>query len=125
MRNLKLEQFIAEKIHSIEEVEILALLFRSPDTYWTTTAISQHLSLKEEVVATKVRDLERRGLVLRGQTGGNFRFAGGSEDLKRDVAMLVDAYRDQRVTVINAVYSANLTRLRSFADAFKLGGKDS
>ena len=125
MRNAKLEQFIAEKIHSIEEVEILALLFRSPETYWTTTAIAQHLSLKEEAVAAKVRDLERRGLVLSGQTGGSYRFAAGSEDLRRDVAMLIDAYRDQRVTVINAVYSANLTRLRSFADAFKLGGKDS
>ena len=125
MKNVRLEQFIAEKIHSIEEVEILALLFRSPDTYWTTTAMAQHLNLKEEVASAKVRDLERRGLVVSGQTGGNFRFAAASDDLKRDVGMLVDAYRDQRVTVINAVYSANLTRLRSFADAFKLGGKDS
>ncbi|HVS31087.1 MAG TPA: hypothetical protein VMS98_06505 [Thermoanaerobaculia bacterium] len=125
MRNQRLEQFIAEKIHSIEEVEILALLFRSPDTYWTATAMAQHLGLKEETVAAKVRDLERRGLAESGQTSGSFRFGTESEELKRDVAMLVEAYRDQRVTVINTVYSANLTRLRSFADAFKLGGKDS
>ena len=70
MRNVKLEQFIAEKIHSIEEVEILALLFRSPDTYWTTTAMAQHLNLKEEAVSAKAKGRLKIRMSGQGFEGG-------------------------------------------------------
>lgn len=118
----ELEQFIAANIHAVEEVEILALLSRSPDTYWNVEAVAQHLGLKPEVVGARCRELERRQLVTSGESGPVFRFAPGDEWLRRMSEKLVTEYRDRRIGVINAIYSANLTRLRSFADAFKLGG---
>lgn len=118
-----LEQFIASSIRTVEDVEILALLSRSPDTFWTADAIAQHLTLKPESVANSCRELVGRGLLATGGSGPAFRFAPADEQRREDVLSLVAAYRDRRVGVINAIYSANLTRLRSFADAFKLGGE--
>ena len=122
MTDAELEQFIATRIHSVEDVEILTLLSRSPDTFWSADAMGQHLGIKPDVVAARARDLVRRDLLRSGESGPVFRFAPANDELKEQVNALVDAYRDRRVTVINAIYSANLTRLRSFADAFKLGG---
>ncbi len=117
-----LEQFIAANIHTVEEVEILTLLVRSPETFWSADAIAQHLGLKPDLVGARCRDLERRGLLKSGESGPVFRFAPISDETRDMVNELVTAYRDRRISVINAIYSANLTRLRSFADAFKLGG---
>ena len=116
-----LEEFIAAKVHTVEEVEIILLLSRSPDTLWTADAMAQQLGLKPEIVATRCRELVRRGLLKSGDTGA-YRYSPADEELKDQVTRLLSAYANQRISVINAIYSANLTRLRSFADAFKLGG---
>lgn len=122
MTDAELEQFIATNIHSVEEVEILTLLSRSPETFWSADAMAQQLGIKPDIVASRARELVRRGLLRAGDSGPVFRYAPPNETLKQQVDVLIAAYRDRRVTVINAIYSANLTRLRSFADAFKLGG---
>ncbi|HUP46933.1 MAG TPA: hypothetical protein VM779_15610 [Thermoanaerobaculia bacterium] len=122
MTDAELEQFIATNIHSVEEVEILTLLSRSPDTYWSADAMGQQLGIKAEVVGARARELLRRGLLAVGESGSVYRYAPTDEKTKEQVTVLTDTYRDRRITVINAIYTANLTRLRSFADAFKLGG---
>ncbi|HUP50536.1 MAG TPA: hypothetical protein VNA04_17305 [Thermoanaerobaculia bacterium] len=122
MTGPELDQFIASNIHTVEEVEILALLSRSPETFWSADAMAQHLSLRPEVAAARSRDLDRRGLLRTGESGPVYRFAPANDRIRKQVLELVEAYRDRRISVINSIYSANLTRLRSFADAFKLGG---
>ena len=122
MTDAELEEFIATNIHTVEEVEILALLSRSPETFWSADAMSQQLGIKPEVVAARARDLVRRGLLRAGESGPVFRYAPPNDAIKSQVDVLITTYRERRVTVINAIYSANLTRLRSFAEAFKLGG---
>jgi hypothetical protein len=116
------EDFVAANVHSVEELEILLLLQRSPETFWSADAIAQHLSLRPDGVAGRCRELERRGLLRGGESGPVFRFAPADSDAVAQVARLATMYRDQRITVLNAIYSAGLTRLRSFAEAFKLGG---
>ena len=121
----ELEQFIASNIQTVEEVEILSLLSRSPETFWSTDAIAQHLGLKPDLVAARTRDLQRRRLVKGGDSGPVFRYGPADENLRLMVERLIVEYRERRIGVINAIYSANLTRLRSFADSFKLGGGNS
>ena len=69
MTDSELEQFIASNIHSVEEVEILALLNRSPETFWSADAMSQQLGIKSDVVAARARDLVRRGLLRAAESG--------------------------------------------------------
>lgn len=122
MLSQPLNQFIATNIHSVEEVEIVSLLSRSPDTFWSAEAVGSQLGLNPEAVASKARDLVRRGILAAGDSGPVFRFAPSNEAAREQIAALLALYREHRISVINAIYSANLTRLRSFADAFKLGG---
>jgi hypothetical protein len=118
-----LEQFIANNIQSVEELEILLLLHRSPETFWAVEAISQHLGIKPELVSSRAHELERKGLLKAGESGPIFRFDNAEPDAVATVSELDIAYRDRRISVLNAIYSANLTRLRTFADAFKLDSK--
>lgn len=117
-----LESFIANVVTSIEHAEVLLLLHRSPETYWAVDAISQQLGLGPTVVQARVHDLRKHALIVEGTTGA-YRFAARDGETARLVRELNDCYREQRVHVINAIFSANLTRLRNFADAFRLGGK--
>jgi hypothetical protein len=117
-----LDAFIAARIHTVEEVEILSLLNRSPETFWSADAIGQQLNLKPDVVGARCRDLVRRGLLIAAESGPAYRYGPADDDTRQNVVTLLNAYRDHRISVINTIYSANLTRLRSFANAFKLGG---
>ncbi|HXG58151.1 MAG TPA: hypothetical protein VNL91_03940 [Thermoanaerobaculia bacterium] len=117
------EQFICNYITSVEQLEILLLLFRSPDTYWSPDALGHQLSLPADLVAARVAELRHHGLVREGQSGSVYRFDPADPEVRRKVQLVGDVYRERRISVINAIYSANLTRLRTFADAFRIGAK--
>lgn len=122
-RPTEIEQFISNHISSVEQLEVLLLLFRSPDTYWGVDAIGHQLSLPLDIVGSRVRELRRTGLVREGQTGAVYRFDAADPERVRMVELIAREYREKRIAVINAIYSANLTRLRTFADAFKIGNR--
>ena len=107
----------------MEHLEVLLLLYRSPDTYWSADAIATQLALKRETADARVRDLGRSHLAQPSTSAAAWRFQSPDEPTSRIVAQLADMYRDRRISVVNAIYSANLTRLRTFADAFRLAKK--
>ena len=84
-------------IDSLEALELLLLLRRSPDTYWTAEAASQQLGINREVASRKLLLLMEAGLVVRGRDTGAYRFCPGSDEART----LQD-------------------RLRAFSDAFRL-----
>jgi len=103
----------------VESIEILLLLRRS-EAYWSSEAVAQRLGIAKQVAATKLDALARGGLLLVGGDTGAYRYAP-KRDVSRDaVDKLVAAYEEQRIAVINTIYSANLQRLRAFSNAFKL-----
>jgi hypothetical protein len=122
MSEQTLDEFISARIRTVEEVEILNLLSRSPETFWSGDAVGQQLNLKPDVAAARCRDLVRQNLVVAAEANSAFRYQPADDAARKQVTALLNAYRDHRISVINSIYSANLTRLRSFADAFKLGG---
>ena len=56
---------------------------------------------------------------MRGATSAAYRFAP-AQQLAADIDALADSYTTRRIEILNAIYSANLIRIRAFADAFKL-----
>ena len=120
---MTVDQFVAQHVRSVEQLEILLLLHRSPDTYWTAAALAQHLGIAATVADLQVKALVRDGLSREGASGPQYRYDGSNPDRAQMVGQLAAAYRDRRISVINAIYEANLTRLRTLADAFKFGGK--
>jgi hypothetical protein len=115
-----LRNLIASSIDSIEALEILLLLRRSPQTFWATRAIAEQLGIAEEIVVTKLGGLRRAGLVSVGDQTGAYRYAPHDEELSASIADLATAYHERRASVVNTIFSANLERLRAFSDAFKV-----
>lgn len=114
-----LVEFIGRYIDSIETLEILLLLKRSPETYWMPTAIESHLGIRPGLAERYLRELLDNGFIVRGMTGA-FRYSPSGDAYDESIAELAAAYAEQRVAVVNTVFSQNLARLRAFANAFKV-----
>lgn len=113
-------ELIGSTIDSVEAVEIIMLLRRSPQTYWSEQAVAEQLGMRPETARAKLQALHGRGIAAMGERTGAYRYAPKDERLKKALGELAAAYDDRRITVINAIYSANLERLRAFSDAFKV-----
>ncbi len=112
--------FIIDLFDSVEAIEILLLLRRSPDTYWAAKAICEVLGTRPDLTEKKLPALAAAGLLKRGETAGGYRYAPANKESAARVDHLAEAYEKQRVDIINLIYSANLERLRAFSNAFKL-----
>lgn len=115
----KLQEFISRYIDSIETLEILLLLERSPETYWMASAIESHLGIKTGTAEKRLQGLLQNGFIVKGASRG-YRFSPENETQNAAVAELATAYTARRVSVVNMVFSENLARLRAFSDAFKV-----
>ena len=116
----QLRGFIAEHFDSVESVEIVLLLRRSPQTFWAPAAVADQIGIREAVAGAKMNALARSGILTAGTETHSFRFAPRDETLDKLAGELAVAYADRRVSVINTIYSANLERIRAFSNAFKV-----
>src|SRR4051812_9967774 len=96
---MELEEFIGRYIDSIETLEILLLLQRSPDTFWRPGAIDSHLGLKSGLAGKRLQGLLKDGLVTLGTSGG-YRYQVNDEDLRSTVADLACEYANWRSAVV-------------------------
>jgi hypothetical protein len=118
----KLALFVEHHINSVDQLEVLLLLFRSPDTYWGADAVAHQLGLSAEMAGRRLRELSTSKLAVEGKTGNVYRINDADKEQMANVTELARLYQEQRLSVVNWIYESNLTRLRSFADAFKIGG---
>ncbi len=115
-----IRDFIVEHFDSAEAVEIVLLLRRSPNTFWSPAAVAQQLGIQEDAAFRKMNTLARTKILSAAEQSSAFRYDAQDEKLAAGIAGLADVYSTRRTSVINAIYSASLERLRSFSNAFKL-----
>ena len=115
----ELQRFIARYIESVEKLEILLMLKRSPAKSWSVQEVYQQIQSSINSVNQKLLDLCRDGFVKRGPDE-RFQFSPKSKELEEKVAALGDAYQKRRIKVIELIFSSTTDELRKFADAFKL-----
>lgn len=92
--------FLREHIASIEQLEVL-LLLRANGGSWRPAEVSAALHTTPDSVAARLADLERDGLVSRGDAG--FRFDAG--ELAAAVDALASCYPTHRVAVIETIFA--------------------
>lgn len=117
-------RLIAEDIDSVEQLEILLLLFQHPERTWTAESVARELRVSALSAGERLEDLTYDGLVVRVDgSEGEYRY--GPETPSRDEAVrgLATAYSERRVTVINLIFSKPVDKIRTFADAFRLRKK--
>jgi hypothetical protein len=113
-------QLIGECIDSLESLEALALLYRSPDTFWSADAVAAQIGARADIVAQKLQQLAAAGLLARAKDSVAYRYAPAALASCEGADLLLQAFAKRRVDVVNAIYSSNLERLRAFSNAFRL-----
>lgn len=125
MSNLSepIRELIRTHVDSVETLELLMLLQRSPDSYWTAAAAEQLLGMRPGTAEKRLDALVAAGLSMRGSQTISYRYSPDDDEKREAVAALAAAYASQRVSVLNLVYSTNLERLKAFSGAFRLKGQ--
>lgn len=119
------ESFLARYIWSVDQLDLLVLLFNSPQTEWSVAAASQMLHCPEPVAQTALDRLCADGfLSVRATPTKVYRYTPIDGALGQSTQEMVDAYRERPVSVIRRVYEQKADPLRVFADAFKLKSKE-
>jgi hypothetical protein len=118
----QLRGFIREQIASVEQVEVLLLLYRSSPREWSGVAVGRELRIDPVSAARRLADFQERGLVSVRATDEAlvYWYEGSSPSNDRMIAELDREFRERRTTLISLIFSAPSDDLRAFADAFRL-----
>ena len=118
-----LMRFIRRNISSVEQLEILLLLFEEPEREWSAEGISEHLRSSLTSVTKRLGDLERRQLVER-TSGETYRYRPSTR-AEGVLKLMRDEYHIRPTRVIDAIFSVPGEAISSFADAFRLRPEDT
>lgn len=113
-------QLLREQIRSLEQLEILLLLWGEPERVWLPADVYQRIRSSERSVAETLELLCERGFAARSdQPQPGYRFAPGTSQLGEAVAALAHFYSERRVRIVEAIYSDGSTEVDEFAKAFR------
>jgi hypothetical protein len=115
------QTFVRANIGSVEQVDVLLLLYGDPTRYWTVDEISGALQSSPSSIAQRMRILCSRGLACRDDD--RYRYQN-DDKLDPLVAELQREYRLRPVSIIELIYSRRNAAIESFADAFRITGDD-
>ncbi len=117
-----LRAFIREHIASVEQVEVLLLLYRSSPREWSAVAVGRELRIDPVSAARRLSDFRERGLisVRAADEALVYWYEGSSPSNDRMISELDREFRDRRTTLISLIFSTPSDDLRAFAEAFRL-----
>jgi hypothetical protein len=105
--------FLQSVIPAVEAAELLLCVAARPDVWWDRA---------QPGAERYVETLAAHGLVELG-TDGRFRYRAPEEARAAHVRALARAYEERPVTLIRMIYALRDTKIKTFADAFKLRQK--
>lgn len=108
---------IARHLRSATEIELLLLLYRSPETFWTPAAAASVVDTGEQETRAHLGRFAAAGLIERGRESDAFRFAPSSAARRDAVQALAAAYVERRADVLGAALGS-LSQITAFSDAF-------
>jgi hypothetical protein len=121
----ELQKFIEREIDSVAHLEALLLVRADASRAWSADEVARSLYLSPEVCTALLRELVSHGF-LAATDGGEvrFRYQPASQETEPLVHDLAELYRERRVTIVTLIYSKPISRVQTFADAFRLRGTD-
>jgi hypothetical protein len=123
----KVRAFLRDHIHSYEHLEVLLLLWRSPENSWSCENVADRLSIGLGAAEEALNDLTNQ-LLVRGDRDGTptFRYSARTGNLDRCMQALARAYETQLLELTKLMNANAVARIRSatarhFADSFLIG----
>lgn len=115
-----IERFIHDNINSVEQLEVLLLLFSPPQKEWSAVEVSQKLYRQPDSVAMRLEDLRDRGVLsVRQEAQLLYQYAPNA---RQDAIMrgLERAYEVRKDAIIRLIFTRPPDTLRVFSDAFRI-----
>jgi hypothetical protein len=112
--------FLQRCVANVDGAELLLVLKNNPEQSFALTDLAARLvptRLPESEVARHVATFEQCGVVAR--EGERVRFQS-SEAADPHVSLLARLYIERPVTLFRVIYALRDTKIKTFADAFKL-----
>jgi hypothetical protein len=115
-----IQQFVAQHIHSVEQLEILCLLGQHQPAALPVAAIFRQIKSNESSISGRLKIFAREKLAL---TAGDetYRLAPAYHEL---VAELARVYGERPVTVLELIYKKPPPSMQDFSEAFRLKKKE-
>jgi hypothetical protein len=113
--------FLQANVPSVEAAELLLLFERNRDVQWTTADAAKAVggTLSQQDASRYIDQFSARGLVQL-TADRRVRYRPASEEGETMVRTLAQAYRERPVTLIRVIYALRDSKVKSFADAFRL-----
>jgi hypothetical protein len=116
-------RFLLQCIDSVEQLEVLLHLYRTPEQTWSSESIARLLYSNPASIAHRLARLHANGL-LAETSGSVYRYQPKTAELDATVSQLAETYRQRRVAVITVIASKPMENVRAFSEAFRLRKKD-
>jgi hypothetical protein len=117
--------FLRAHIRSLDQLEILLLLQREGEKWWSAEDVADELGASRALAAARLEELASRSLLdVRISERLFFRYAPASPDLDAAARETARAFEAKPVAVITALSSPPVDEIRAFADAFRIRGKE-
>lgn len=113
-------QFIAHQIESVAQLETLLLVRRDSQRLWNAEELARQLYISEKMCSDMLDDLERRRYLVRDPVSKSVRYECADPEADAILAALEDLYRERRVAIISEIHSNPVSKVQTFADAFRL-----
>jgi hypothetical protein len=114
-------EFIHRSIPTYQAAEVLLFLAAHPDRAFLPEEIvvaMRPIVITAPAVREYVEVFRQSGLVI--DRDGRFVYGAATPELDRHVAELARAYSERPVTLIGSIYRIADSKIRSFAESFKL-----
>jgi hypothetical protein len=115
-------RFLDENVESIDQLEILRLLWEDPAVEWTEASLAEATQAPPADVVAHLAVLAGRGLLhaeTRGAAGWVCRYGPRDPERDRLLRTVLQNYRERPVSMIKLVAARAKGPLRTFADAFR------
>lgn len=118
----ELRAFLHEYIKSVEQAEILLLLFRTSPREWNAVKVGRELRIDAVSAARRLSDLQLCGLLSTRTEDEtlHYWYEGADDPLVRELSA---EFADRPTAVSSAIYAPPTDDVRAFANAFKLRGQ--
>jgi hypothetical protein len=114
-------EFVRREIKSVFQLEVLLLVHRTRERAWTVTEVSQELGIYLEIAETQLLSLTELQLIrTRDTLPVSYFYDPEDQNDEMIVEKLATSYAKQRVGIFTLILSESNSRIRRFAEAFRL-----
>ena len=115
----ELRAFVAERIRSVAQLELLLLMRSDAGKQWTAAEAGHALYISPEMAAGLLSEMHGQSLLAKNESTSSYCYGTSTDVIDRRVRELAELYEARRVSVIALIYSTPVDKLQRFADGFR------